>query len=338
MPSWTSTEPSDESSPVAWITGLVIACVFGLALRLTAARSVTNFFPIMSIGFLCLGPAVIGFLAVYYSGKTKPSILQATFLPWPAVLLTCALSAVLSLEGWICIVFLTPVALIFGSIGGLTAGHLLTRGRRNSLGITSCIAALPLLCMAVESHLAPPTRLRTVENSISIRANADAVWQQIQSVPPITPSELQPTWTHRIGFPRPVAAVLSHPGVGGVRTATFEHGLTFHETVTDWQPSHQLAFSIKADTAHIPPTTLDEHVTIGGPYFDVLDGEYRIEPQSDGTVLLHLTSHQRLSTDFNGYAGLWSDAVMSSLQQSILQVIQHRCETQQQIAFRNTNQ
>lgn len=72
--------------------------------------------------------------------------------------------------------------------------------------------------------------------------------------------------------------------------------------------------------------TLDEHVTIGGRYFDVLHGEYRLEVLPNGDTLLHLSSQQRLSTDFNGYAGLWSDAVMRNLQTSILEVIQHRCE------------
>jgi hypothetical protein len=94
-----------------------------------------------------------------------------------------------------------------------------------------------------------------------------------------------------------------------------------------WEPGRRIAFTIKADTDHIPPNTLDEHVTIGGRYFDVLDGEYTLERLSNGDVMLRLTSHQRLSTDFNGYAGLWTDAVMQNLQTSILQVIQHRCET-----------
>ena len=111
-----------------------------------------------------------------------------------------------------------------------------------------------------------------------------------------------------------------------MRTATFEHGLTFFETVTRWEPAHALAFSIRADTANIPPTTLDEHVTVGGPYFDVLDGEYRIESLGGGNVMLHLTSHQRLSTDVNGYASLWTVAIMQNLQTSILQVIQHRSQ------------
>jgi hypothetical protein len=60
---------------------------------------------------------------------------------------------------------------------------------------------------------------------------------------------------------------------------------------------------------------------------DLLEGEYRIESLRDGDILLHLSSEERFSTDFNGYAGLWSDAVMKSLQERILQVIKSRCES-----------
>lgn len=44
--------------------------------------------------------------------------------------------------------------------------------------------------------------------------------------------------------------------------------------------------------------------------------------------MLHLESRQRLSTDFNAYAGLWTDAVMRTLQNSILQVIKARSESE----------
>ena len=169
-----------------------------------------------------------------------------------------------------------------------------------------------------------------VTDEILIHAPATVIWQNIERVPAIAPAELAPNWTHRIGFPRPVEATLSYEGVGGIRHASFERGLMFIETVTVWEPRHRLAFGIRADSASIPTTTLDEHVTIGGRYFDVLAGEYSLEPVANGDTLLHLVSHQRLSTDFNFYAGLWTDAVMQNLQTSILQVIQHRCQTQPQ--------
>jgi hypothetical protein len=71
----------------------------------------------------------------------------------------------------------------------------------------------------------------------------------------------------------------------------------------------------------------DQHVTIGGEYFDVLIGTYELEPVPEG-VRLVLKSAHRLSTRFNFYSGLWSDAVMQSIQQNILEVLAKRCEAQ----------
>jgi hypothetical protein len=167
-----------------------------------------------------------------------------------------------------------------------------------------------------------------VANVIDIQASPETVWHNIERVPAISKDELPTTWARRIGFPDPIEATLSHEGIGGVRDATFAGGLSFIETIDVWQPRERLAFTIAANTDKIPATTLDEHVRVGGPYFDVLRGEYRLEPLPNGVIRLHLSSDHRLSTDFNWYAHLWTDAVMSDLQQRILQVIKARCETQ----------
>jgi hypothetical protein len=166
--------------------------------------------------------------------------------------------------------------------------------------------------------------VRRVENSIDIAAPPERVWRHIERVSAIDAKELSKSWTQRIGFPRPLEATLSYEGVGGVRHASFERGVLFVETVDVWEPERRLAFSIHADK--IPPTTLDDHVTIGGEYFDVLRGEYRIERLGEARVRLHLTSETRVSTDFNWYAHWWSDAVMRDVQREILQVIRKRCE------------
>ncbi len=309
---------------------VALGVVYGILFRLETGRhAVFNGAGSgeLTVAFLVLGPLTIGFLSIYpVERHMRISPARWLLQPWLPILLTFAVTALFALEGSICIVMLTPLAMLLSSVGG-SLGGLAARRFRGRDRTVACLAVLPFLLAPAETWLHPPTAIHTVEDTVLIHASPATVWQNIQSVPPIAPSELKPTWTHAIGFPRPIAAELSHPGVGGVRTASFEHGLVFYETVTDWQPLHQLSFTIKADTAHIPPTTLDEHVTIGGPYFDVLDGTYRIEPRADGTVLLRLTSHQRLTTDINSYASLWTDAVMGNLQSSILQVIQQRCES-----------
>ncbi len=67
-------------------------------------------------------------------------------------------------------------------------------------------------------------------------------------------------------------------------------------------------------------------MTVGGPYFDVLRGEYRLEPAGDGKVRLRLASEHRLSTHFNAYASVWTDGIMRDVQELILGVIKRRCE------------
>src|SRR5262249_40115013 len=149
---------------------------------------------------------------------------------------------------------------------------------------------------------------------------------EIVEVPPITGAEQRPALFTRLGFPRPVSATIDRRAVGGVRRARFERGVLFLETVTDFQPDHRLRFTIAAQTDSIPPETLDSPVTIGGPYFDVLSGEYTIEPRPDGTVLLHLASELRVTTHFNFYSRLWVDSIMRSIQENILDVIRERAE------------
>ncbi|MEO8990806.1 MAG: hypothetical protein ABI291_10055 [Acidobacteriaceae bacterium] len=336
----------DGSQPDPWVNrrllirGIAFGVLYGLFLRAYAFilnrpnrvhwQWLLDIDIVMTVAFLIGGPLVIGILTTRRAEASDPGTVWRWILtPWLSVILMMGVTALFAWEGAICIAMALPIALVFGSIGGIIGG-LASRNRRLSGVTTFCIAALPFLLGPAEGRLATATQTRTVASEIRIHASSQTVWQNIERVPAISIAELRTNWVQRIGFPRPVEATLSYEGVGGVRHATFERGLTFIETVNVWDPEHRLAFGIKADTAHIPPTTLDEHVTIGGRYFDVLDGEYRIEPLANGDILLHLTSHQRLSTDFNGYAGFWSDAVMQTLQTSILEVIQHRCESSQQ--------
>jgi hypothetical protein len=284
---------------------------------------------VMTFGFLVVAPFTIGWICTAGSRADERSHWAAwIFAPWLAILLSFVILFLAAIEGAICIIMATPIALAIGSLGGI-AGGLAARSRiLSSRSTTLCLAVLPLLLPGFEMQRTAPLDTRTVSTSIRIHAPAAVVWNNVKTVPRIDHSEIQPTWTHAIGFPLPVEATLDHDGVGGVRHATFEGGLLFVETIDEWEPGQRIGFTIAADTAHIPPTTLDEHVTIGGRFFDVLDGEYRLEPLANGDILLHLRSRQRLNTDFNAYAALWTDAVMRNLQQSILEVVKHRCEAE----------
>lgn len=193
----------------------------------------------------------------------------------------------------------------------------------------SCIAIVavaPLIVAPLEQLREKVTEIKEVHSTIQINASAEQVWEQIRSVPTIPASEHRPALIHTLGFPRPLAAELIGDGVGAIRNATFEGNVLFIEKVTEWIPNQRIAFTIVADTENIPADTIDEHVTIGGPYFDVLHGEYDIEKSSETSVTLHLTSTQRISTGFNFYAHLWTTWLMDELQAYILEIVKMRAE------------
>ena len=282
---------------------------------------------LVTLSFLGAVPFAMGYLSVYqylrHTSRRTPHWYHWFFLPWTSVVVMLLGAFVFALEGIICILMASPIMLVFSMLGGVAARLFWGRFNRRSPGTLSALA-LPLLLLAVESRLPRLYEIRTVQTAILIHAPAVTVWKNIKSVRAIAPKELPGSWVTRIGFPKPVAATLSREGTGGVREASFTGGLVFTETVNSWEPNQRLRFSIHANTDSIPPTTLDEHATIGGAYFDVLDGEYRLEERPNG-ILLHLISHERLSTHLNPYAGLWTDAVMRAIQDQILVVIRNRC-------------
>ncbi len=338
-----SLSPMPEERRLPWKRGLLsgasLAALYLLVFRLL------SFLPpvyqhqkggalLMSLSFLFLGPFLAGVLTVAQGTRKEPWPVRAWLLaPWIPILFNILLALAIRWEGIICAVFIVPPALVSASLGGALAGSLQRRlHSRVSRTLIPCFAVLPLVFALAETALQQPLQTRQVNTAILIHAAPSVVWLNIERVRPIQPPELRFSWANTIGFPRPVEATLSHEGVGGVRDASFERGLAFTETVTDWQPLQRLAFTIQANTSAIPSTTLDEHVTVGGRFFDVLAGEYALEPLADGSTLLHLSSRERLSTDFNAYAALWSDAVMRDMQSNILHVIQQRCEREQQQA------
>jgi len=326
-----------ELPPKSNLTSIALGAATGLAYGL-ALRYGAKDFPdnkvvqVMTLSFMLFLPLAMGFVTIFViERRSAQPVWMWLLFPWVTIAGAEAAMMAALWEGTICIVMFTPIALIASSLGGLAAGLIVryTRSRRAKGATLVCVMCFPLLLGPFEPNFLSERESRRVENVIEIQAPSTTVWRNIERVPRIATSELQPSWSHSIGFPDPVEATLSAEGLGGIRHATFERGVLFIETIDVWDPERRLGFSIRAQTDQIPKTTLDEHVTVGGEFFDVLHGEYRLEPLPNGRTRLHLTSQSRVSTDFNWYAHLWTDAVMSDLQRRILFVVKNRSENPQ---------
>jgi hypothetical protein len=302
--------------------GALIGATMGIGYRVLSNSLLGSALVVMSVTFLAVCPFIIGFVSVRFSQRQHMTRARAIVTPWLSVFLMLLACGILAYEGFICMVMYLPLALVMSSLGGLLAYEF-----KKPIGPAAmlCLCALPFILGAAESKITPPEDHLTIQTDIEIMAPPQAVWNEIKSVKTISSEELGSSFVHHMGFPKPLSATIDHEGVGGVRLATFERGLVFVETVHTFDTNKTLGFSIDVDPEQIPKNALDSHVTIGGPYFDVLDGQYDIEPTSQG-VVLHLKSAFRVSTTFNGYASLWVQAVMNQIQLDILQVIKKRAE------------
>jgi hypothetical protein len=288
-----------------------------------------NIFTVMTLAYIFLVPFVIGCITVYFGElKRRRSWVFRILMPWVPVALLVGLALIFAWEGAICIIMIMPSFFIMASLGGLLYAIVKDNCRNRLNGfVFAAVLLLPFLSAPVESRFPSPSDYRQVQTTIEISAPPEAVWPNIIEVRKFQPWEHHFSWVHTIGFPRPVEATLSHPGVGGIRRASFEGNVLFLETIDWWEPNRGLSFNIASDPDSIPQTTLDEHVTVGGPYFDVLKGKYEIEPLGPGRVRLHLTSSYRITTPFNFYSGLWTDFVMRDIQNYILGILKQRSET-----------
>ncbi len=313
---------------IAILTGLTYALatrvIFGLDLEWIDFGPAANAVSVMTFAFVFVVPFAAGFVTGYVS-KTGTPMWYYLFAPWVTILLLLFFSFIFELEGLICIVIISPAFLLMGTLGGLTAYSVRRQSRRTNTFVLCPVVLLPFLTLPVENNIEKERETVEVRTSIMINSDEKEVWDNIVRVYEIEQQENDNTMFLMMGFPRPIKAELDKEGIGGVRIAEFDRGLYFTETVTQWDPMKSFTFSIEADPNSIPLTALDEHVTVGSEYFDVLEGKYELEPVNGG-VMLHLSSKFTMSTSFNFYSRIWCEAIMADIQDNILNVIKRRCE------------
>jgi hypothetical protein len=308
---------------------IAVPTIYALLLRTIFGISTWNgIFNMMSKSFLFLLPSIVGALTVYFSKEEKvKKISYRFFAPWIPIFVFFLITFLFAIEGWPCLVMILPIFLLAASIGGLAGGYLKMSKKDNKIYV-SILTLMPLIVSPIENQIGANTTPYKAYTYIDINAPAEKIWDNVTRVREISKDQDKGWLTNLLNFPRPVKAELNFEGIGAYREAIFTNGLVFHETVTEYIDNKRMSFTIKALPHEIPLTTMDEHLVIGGRYFDVLNGTYELEKLNNKTYRLHLWSNFKLTTTFNFYASWWAKNIMKDIQRNILQIEKHRAENE----------
>jgi uncharacterized membrane protein (UPF0136 family) len=298
----------------------------GLAYAFLAMLLVQQSHKAVSMAFVFMLPLVLGAIPVLFSTREQlQSYLKILLMPWVIVLTFFYLSFLSALEGMICLVVIVGPFLVLGSLGAFLFRLIKLRQKENQSPLYLSLT-LPFLFLLVESHMVAEDYYQTVETQMLIDAPKARVWQHIRNVANIQPAEIEPHFVHLIGVPRPLGAQLTFEGVGAERRITWEKGIRFTEKITEWNEGTGFYYDIIVNPHSIPPKTLDEHVLVGGQYFDVTRGSYHLTEITPEQTQVTLTCRYRITTTLNWYSSLWANFMLSDFNQMILEVIRKRAE------------
>lgn len=323
-------EPSRFGSGLRRLYVFIAGALYGLAMRgvfglpVMGARIDTAAGNAMLGSFVLLVPFLIGTMTVFWSGGRRRSIGYAIVAPWVPILVFVGGTALLLIEGSICIAMALPIFLAVASLGGI-AMWLVMLAWRPAPGVVGSLLALPLVLAVVETRHPLQPELRHADASVTVHASPNALWRLINDAHGIQPSEMHDGLAWRIGVPYPQSALTVDSAQGRVRKLRWAKGVHFDEPILDWQPGRYIRWAYSFGPGAIPPDALDEHVVIGGRYFDLVDTSYRLTPVGNATRM-DIRVTYRVSTPFNGYAGFVGGLLVDDAARSILAFYRDRAE------------
>jgi hypothetical protein len=116
---------------------------------------------------------------------------------------------------------------------------------------------------------------------------------------------------------------------GEVRFSRWERGVNFQGVVTSRKEDTSISWQYRFDAHSFPKGSMDEHVAIGGRYFDMDDTAFHLEPMPGGTTRLEIVAHYRVSSAINFYAVPAADFLGRDFVSTILALYKRRSETAQ---------
>jgi hypothetical protein len=285
----------------AWLLPPFAGAVVGVALRAIYSGEPGGAYNAMMGSFVVLAPILVGGMTVVVADYHARRSWLYYFGAGALANVYFVLGTLLILyEGLICVIVAAPLFAVLGGLAGLAAGAV-CRFTRWLRATVYSLALLPLVLGAIEHRLPLPSAFETVVATRLVAASPEEIWPHLLDAPRIAPDEIGGAWMYRIGAPLPLDATTERVGAELVRHIEMGRGVRFDQVAAEWEENRRVKWSYRFAADSFPPGALDDHVRIGGHYFDLIDTEYVIEPTAVGSRVT-VSMRYRVSTRFNWYA------------------------------------
>lgn len=298
----------------------------GIALRLIYLGKAGAAYAPMMQSFIIASPVLVAVVTVYLAElKSRRNWAYYFFAPAGATLLYVLGTLLVMIEGWICAILIFPLFALISGIAGLAMGAICRATDWPRRTIVGCVAVLPLITGGLEQHLALPPRERVAEREVLVGASAPAVWRELIEARHIEPEEIDEAWLYRIGVPMPVSGIADMQGGEHLRHVTMGKGIHFDQVASEWRENEVVSWQYRFAQDSFPARALDDHVRIGGHYFDLGETQYSLS-ENGGQTRLRIRMRYRVSTRFNWYAGPVADLLVGDFAEVVLRFYARRAE------------
>lgn len=310
-----------------WWWPLIVGAIAGVGLRLIFISEPGGAFSAMSSAFLYFAPFAVGAVTVFFMERRgRCSWGQYALAGAAANALFVIGTMLIMVEGLICAIIIVPLFAAIGALAGLIMGAVCRLTNWPKPGAYGAVA-LPVLMAFLMPSGAGPISVHQIERTIEIATTPERVWAHLLDAPDIKHDEVQRAWMYRIGVPEPIAGTTMQTNDGRlVRTIEMGKSIHFQQIATDWKKNEFVRWNYVFAADSIPPMALDDHVMIGGHYFDLLGTDYELKPLPSGNTALTIRMKYRVSTQFNWYANYVAKLLIANFEEVILEFYQRMAE------------
>ena len=324
--------PLEEKYKISVINASIPLC-FAMILIIGTILWKKHNFELTSIEMVFGVPIIIGMLIEYFSNliSHKKSltrelvfVARMIFNNFIICFIILALSIFILREGIICIIMLLPFILILPFLGAILMRLICIFLWEADAKVYS-LAALPLLLGGVLPETNSDYYGQT-QRSVIIHASKEQVFHAIQHIGHVQPDEVKSSFIFLMGIPKPISGATVVQNGQLMRQIKWERGVNFEEIVVNNQFPNLLSWTYQFKPESFPKGSMDDHVVIGGKYFNLLDTSYKLDQIDNNTTKLTLTVDYRVSTEYNWYSKLWANYIINQYSDVVMNIHKQRLE------------